>query len=115
MRNMANYSVTFETMDDTSARGGKRGPASRHFDVDAKSPKQAIEAAYPKLIERVAAGYCKVNDTLGIKGEVRRDRTSPNMWYTGRRHDESNDPRWNFVFTVLTGPQRWDIKLEKVQ
>ena len=113
---MATYDVTFETMDDTSARGGKRGAASRHFDVEAKSPTQAIEAGYIKLTAMIPQGYFKIDDVQGVKGEVRRDRTSSAMWYTGRRHDDSNDPRWTFRVVMETGPLRLKIyDMKKVQ
>ena len=91
---MAQYEVRFETDWDTSTKGRK---GTRRFFVEASSPRAAAIGGYDKLMVLSGQGYVKVDDVQGIKGEVRRDRTSPDMWYTGRRHDDTHDPRWSLL------------------
>ena len=122
---MATYDVTFNTLDDTSARGGRRGPAYRRFTgIEAKSAKRAIEAAYIKLMRIVAEGYCKVDDVLGVTGSVERDtyrgaaltRTAGYRDTFGvRRGGQFSQPTWEFTLRMLTGPLRLDIEMRKVQ
>jgi hypothetical protein len=121
---MASYDVTFSTLDDTSARSGIRGPANRTFHVDGKSPIQAVEAAYTQLCRIVSMGYCKIDDVLGVRGEVQRDtyRGAALTQVVGfretfgvRRGGQFSQPTWSFVAVMNTGPLRLVITLTKVQ
>jgi hypothetical protein len=120
---MATYDVTFATDSDSSEHGR---PGQRTFrGIEAKSAKQAVEVAYPKLVELIRQGYVTSSEYVtGVKGTVERDtyRGAANTQVAGfrstfgvRRGGQFSQPTWNFIFIVHTGPIRWETKLEKVQ